>query len=53
VAIFLSLRFLPQGTSTSPCLKIKKAAKAATKLFEQYETGKKKGQYHALPFVKD
>jgi hypothetical protein len=30
VAIFLSLRFLPQGTSGSPCLKIKKAAKAAT-----------------------
>jgi hypothetical protein len=43
VAIFLSLRFLPQGTSTSPCLKIKKAAKAVTKtvLNSMKQAGKK------------
>jgi hypothetical protein len=51
VAIFLNLRFLPQGTSASPFLRIDPAAFSPERLAgisSQYETGPKKGQVAAM-----
>jgi hypothetical protein len=50
VAIFLSLRFLPQGTSASPSVKIIPAVlrQGITPREFQYGTGHKKGQGGAI-----